>query len=313
MMKDMKHSTLFKTLALTLLSLDAQALTITGKMFVGPTFYQKNPNTTPTAEDKVVVETAASRLYFTENVYGKVTNGVYFLYEGDINNNLAIKHSYLGYRHKHVDLRMGTLDSLVYSWVGSYSDPWNYGGNIAVIPQYNRYLGNSAKVVTNLSDQFQLGVDAGLAQDTRDYSYIDLGGKWSNNKLTVAMVYQENNKDSTTTFENRNTWASAIAYNINKNLTLKANYAHYSETYSSNSHDDAFSIGGNSKYTYLTYQTSQNKDQARINFMHSIPLTKSSSIGLEAQIPVNAKYYKNGATTKTYDSSFGTVYLGLKF
>lgn len=309
----MKHSNLLKTLTFTLLSLDAQAMTITGKMFVGPTFYLKNPHTTPTAEDKIVVKTAASRLYFTENVYGNVTNGAYFLYEGDIANNLAIKHSYLGYRQDVVDLRMGTLDSLIYSWVGTYSDPWNYGGNIAIAPQYNRYLGNSMKVVTKLSDQFQLGVDAGLTQDTRDYDYIDLGGKWSNNKLTLAMVYQENNKDSSTKFENRNTWASAIAYNVSTNLKLAANYAHYTESYTSNSHEDSFSVGGKIKSTNISYQTSQNKDQARINLMHSIPLTKSSSIGLEAQVPINAKYYKNGATTKTYDTSFGNIYLGLRF
>jgi len=301
-------------LIFSLFSLHADALTVTGKIFVGPTFYLKNPNSTPTSEDKFAIDTAASRLYFSENVYGDVKNGVYFLNETDISSsNLSIKHLYLGYKQDVMDLRLGMLDSLVYSWVGSYSDPWNFGGNIAVIPQYNRYLTNSAKFIAKLSDQFQLGVDAGLAENTRDYTYIDLGGKWSNNKLTVAMVYQENNNDSSTAFENRNTWGSAIAYNINTNLTLKANYAHYTDTYSSNSHEDSFSIGGNTKYTYLTYQTSQNKDQARVNFMHSIPLTKSSSIGLEAQIPVNAKYYKNGATTQTYDTSFGTIYLGLKF
>ena len=309
---------LMKRLSIILTSLlcfisNTNALTVTGKMFVGPVFYFKNPNTTPTAEDKIVVETAASRLYFTENFYGKISNGVYFLYEGDINNDLAIKHSFLGYRHDVVDLSLGTLDSLVYSWVGSYSDPWNYGGNISIVPQYNRYLGNSVKVISKLGDHFEFGVDAGLSNDSRDYSYYDIAGKWSNHLLTLATAYQDNNKDSSTNFENRNTWASTIAFNVSENLSLTASYAHYSETRSANSHSDAFSIGGNTKSTYLNYQTSQNKNQARINLMHTMPLGKTSSIGLEIQTPVNAKYYKDGASTQTYDTSFATVYLGYRF
>lgn len=289
------------------------ALTVTGSLHAGPVYYFKNPSTTPTTEDKIVIKQAVSRLYFTQNVYDKPTNGTYFFYEGDIKNDLNILHAYLGYRLDTIDARMGTLDSLVYSWVGSYSNKWNYGSNIAIVPQYNRYLGNSVKVVSKLGDHFELGVDAGLSNDSRDYSYYDLAGKWSNHLLTLATAYQENNKDSTTSFENRNTWASAIAFNVSENLSLTASYAHYSETRSANSHSDSFSIGGNTKSTYLNYQTSQNKDQARINLMHTMPLGKTSSIGLEIQTPVHAKYYKDGASTKTYDTSFATVYLGYRF
>ena len=160
---------------------------------------------------------------------------------------------------------MGTLDSLVYSWVGSYSNPWNYGGNISIVPQYYRFISNSVKMVGKLGDHFELGVDAGLSNDSKDYSYYDVAGKWSNQTFTFATAYQNNNNDSATSFDNRNTWASAIAFNVSENLTLTSSYAQYSETRSANSHSDAFSIGGKTKSTVLMYQTSQDKDQTRIN------------------------------------------------
>ena len=302
-----------KPLIFSFLACNTYALTVTGKMFVGPVYYFKNPSTTPTTEDKIAINMAASRLYFSENYFNNTANSPYFLYEGDINNNLNVKHAFLGYRLDAIDTRMGTLDSLVYSWVGTYSDPWNYGGNIAIVPQYNRYLNNSIKMVGKLGDHIELGADAGLSDDTRDYNYYDIAGKWSNDRITLATVYQENNKDSSTSFENRNTWASAVAFNMSETLTLTASYAHYSETQSVNSHSDSFAIGGRTKSTKLSYQTSQNKDQARINLMHTKQLGKTSSIGFEVQAPVNAKYYKDGASTKTYDSSFATVYLGYRF
>ncbi|MEE2769856.1 MAG: hypothetical protein VX835_02090 [Pseudomonadota bacterium] len=302
-----------KVFALSFLTLNAHALTVSGKIYSGLQYDLKNPSTTPTSEDHFSVATSASRLYFSENYFGNTGHGTYFLYEGDIFNDLANLHSFVGYRTNQIDTRLGKLDSLVYSWVGSLTNPWTYGSNISVIPEYNRYLSNSGRVVVSLGDQLKLGVNVLLNKDTRDYSFYDLGGKWSNNTLAVSTVYQENNKDSTTAFENRNTWASAISYQINKKITLNTLYTHYSNSYASNSKDDSFSVVIQNQKTYLSYQTSQNKDQSRVNLMHSIPLSDAASIGFEVQTPVNSKYYKDGATTKTDDASFAVIYLGFKF
>lgn len=301
----------FRTLYTCLMLITATSswgITTNGKIYLGLVYDKENS----TSNDTFKVSVTSSRIYFSDNYMGTTKEGVYFLYEGDMNDNLSNKHSFLGYRTNKVDSRMGKIDSLLYHWIGSYSNEWNYGGNIAIVPQYNRFLTNSGRVKVQLGDQFEAGVNVGL-NGSQDYNYFDVGGKWSNDKLTIASVYQFNHNNSTTAFENRDTWASAIAFKAIHALTLVANYAHYSDSYATNSYDDAFSIGAQNEQTTLFYQTSQNKDQARINLMHLIPLNDATRIGFEIQAPMHSKYYNDGASTKTKDSSFAALYLGYNF
>ena len=137
--------------------------------------------------------------------------------------------------------------------LGRYSNPWQYAGNIAVVPRYNRFIHNSGRLVNHINDQIDIGVAFGL-NGLDDYNYYDLGIQWSNDFITLATVYQTNSNDDTTSFSNRDTWGSAIVVNPNNHLSLMANHAHYTQSYANNSNKNAFSVGFSYDNTVVFYK-----------------------------------------------------------
>lgn len=286
----------------------ASTLDLDGKLIVGPLYY----NETDTVNEGLAIKPASGRLYFSSNYLGDPKPGIYFFYEADVFNNLNPKHFFLGAKSKKLNMRLGQIDSLVYHWVGKYSNPWEYAGNIAVVPRYNRYIYNSGRLVNHINDQIDIGVAFGL-NGLDDYNYYDLGIQWSNDFITLATVYQTNSNDDTTSFSNRDTWGSAIVVNPNNHLSLMANHAHYTQSYANNSNKNAFSVGFSYDNAVVFYQTSQNKDQARINYMQTKNLSPSTKLGFETQIPVNNLYYDAGSQSKTKDTAFAGFFLRYVF
>tara|TARA_X000000950_G_scaffold275159_1_gene361136 strand:- start:245 stop:1207 length:963 start_codon:yes stop_codon:yes gene_type:complete len=262
-----------------------------------------------------------AHLNFSMSEAGKSGTGAYAFIETipsfSSTATLSTGQTYVGYKGQRFDIRLGTIDSLTYEWVGSLNEAdFKYANNIAVKPMHNEDQANTARVTTKLGPVL-IGIAAANPVGTQNYLYQEIGAKFELNKVNLALVHQKVDDDDATAFNNRNTDSFGLTYSFKhltstkflKDLDLNVTYASYSEDHASNGESDAMGIGFKINNTALMYQTSDRKDQARYNLVHTRPISKNTSLGIELQ---TGDDYMVGAT-KTQDDTFGVVYLTYSF
>ena len=269
------------------------------------------------------VDSGVGHLNFSASEAGKSGTGAYAFMETlpSFTGLASTGQTYVGYKGQRFDLRLGKLDSLTYEWVGSLNEAdFKYANNIAVNPEHDENVLSSARVTTKLGPVL-IGISAAnnaTSGTPQNYFYQEIGAKFELNKVNLALVHQKVDDDSSTAFNNRNTDSVGLTYSFKhltstkflKDLDLHVTYASYSEDVATNGESDAMGIGFKINNTALMYQTSEKKDQARYNLVHTRPISKNTSLGIELQ---TGDDYFNNAATKTQEDTFGVVYLTYSF
>lgn len=264
-------------------------------------------------------DSGKGHLNFSVSEAGKSGTGAYAFMETlpSFTGLASTGQTYVGYKGQRFDLRLGKLDSLTYEWVGSLNEAdFKYANNIAVNPEKSENVLSSARVTTKLGPVL-IGITAANNVGTQNYLYQEIGAKFELNKVNLALVHQKVDDDNTTAFNNRNTDSVGLTYSFKhltstkflKDLDLHVTYASYSEDRASNGESDAMGIGFKINNTALMYQTSDRKDQARYNLVHTRPISKNTSLGIELQ---TGDDYMDGASL-TQEDTFGVVYLTYSF
>ena len=289
---------------------------VTGDATIGLLYTLKNSTTNK--EDKFSVQSGNQSQGYTHINFaaaegGKGGQGAFIFMEtltdldGDNSNfQFNMGEEFVGYRTSMFDIRMGQIDSLMYSWVGTSNEKMLYADNIAIQPALNDYNSNMLRLTTRLGKTL-VAADVRLQDDGNDYEAYDIGARASLGKADISLVYQGIPDINTTAFDNRNTTAASISYDITKNLNVMGTYANYSEKHANNGEDQSYSLGLTYNNASVLYQTSPDTDQGRVNLMYQMPVSKSTTFGVEAQFA--DKFYSNSATTKTVDNEFVVGYI----
>ena len=341
-------------LAAVLASAANAGISINGDATVGLLYKMKDP--TSSREDKFSVESGnensgMTHVNFSATDGGKSGKGAYAFIEtiidaADKDPNFDVGGAYVGYNANKFDVRLGTLDSLTYQWVGSINTQQRFGENISVVPVQNENNDHTIQFLTNLN-RVTLGAqvqfpDAYGANLEGDYRAYDLGAKFDIGNLAFALVHQEVNENAllTNTRQNggdheflaRNTTSASLGYELKnltsnkflKDLELAVTYADYSEQSKANAtgqrtEDSTYSIGLKMNDTSLLYQAGIASDQERFNFQHERPLSKNAAFGIGAQFGTKDYYATNTgddaetAASKTQDKEFVVAYLTMNF
>lgn len=220
---------------------------------------------------------------------------------------------FVGYRTKLFDVRLGQMDSLVYNWVGSLNEKMLYADNIAVVPASDQDVSNILRLTTQLGP-VRVAADVRLKGDEHDYEAYDIGAQFNLGKANISVVHQTEadiNTDagSGKAFEDRDTTALGVTYDVSKNLNLMATYANYDAERSTNGEDNSYSLGLTYKNASILYQTSDMKDQARYNVKYDIPLSDKTTFGIEGQF--GDKYYN--LSNETVEDEFVVGYIHYNF
>jgi hypothetical protein len=329
-------------LAAVLASAANAGLSITGDATVGLKYYTKETTANGTNDNHFVVESGndnqgLTHINFSATDGGKSGKGAYAFVETafdvtDASPDFTIGGAYVGYNANKFDVRLGTLDSLTYQWVGSMNEQMHFSDNIAIAPVNEQEASNSIQFLSKLGS-VTLGAQARLTNDKNDYDSIDLGAKFDIGSLEAAVVHQTANDGRSTAAQpqifQRDTTAVSLGYALKhltsskllKDLELMATYADYSEqtvaASGKQSEDSSYSVGAKLNNTSILYQTGISQDQERINIQHERPLSKNAAFGLEAQLGTK-NYYAiatNGSqnTTATRDNEFVVAYLTMNF
>jgi hypothetical protein len=297
-----------------------------------------------------------SHINFAASEAGKSGKGAYALAQVNIDlagqnleaDSFNTGQSYIGYKFDKLDLRMGKMHSLVYDYVGSMNQFGHFGNDIAVFDAMRghtitttfddkvailapTYMRNATPGVLRASTKVgpaEVSADVVLTfNGGREWDFAEIGTKFSLQKVDLSIVHQSSNDDvSTTAWDVRDTTAVGAKYKMSnmtsermlKDVELMATYASYSKDPANNGESSAYSVGAKFNNTSVLYQTSQAKDQARVNLAHVMPVSKSTEFGLEGQIPVSKPYINENSgapssTTKMNDESFVTAYIAYKF
>jgi len=298
--------------------------------------YLTNTNTDANKDNLFVSEgndeNGNAHLVFSATQGGKSADGAYALISFDFATSgattLPIDQAYVGYKAKKFDIRMGQLDSLTYTWVGSANEHMYYADNISVVPARDQQLADSVRATTKLGS-VTLGAFAQLPGSVSyDYAVYDLGAKFDIGKFGLAVTHQEaNDAISTNSYEHRDTTSAGLNYALKnlssakllKGLELSATYASYSEQTTANSgrqsEDSSYSIGLKMNNTSVLYQTGINYDQDQWNIQHLRPLSANTDFGITGQI--SSKYYASASgstnSNETQGDEFVAVFMTTRF
>ena len=338
-------------LAAVLASAANAGLSINGDVTSGLVYSLKNADTN--LEDKLSVESGnnnqgMSHVNFSATDGGKSGKGAYAFLETmiditDKDPNMDVGGAYVGYNADKFDVRLGTLDSLTYQWVGSLNENQRYADNISIVPVKNENTDHSIQFLTKLGT-VTLGAQAVLGDDMTNGDYVsyDLGAKFNLGKLSFALTHQEVGEEyaitkngyskSTHKFLARNTTSAGLGYEFKnltsnkllKDLELAATYANYSEQSTANAtgqrtEDTTYSVGLRMNHTELLYQKGIANNQERFNLQHERPISKNAAVGFSAQFGTQ-DYYKTETTnnsktdaSKVRDTENLVAYLTMNF
>ena len=242
-------------LAAVLASAANAGVNISGDATMGLNYFTKNGGSTGTADEdnQFVVNNGEStkgltHINFSATEGGKNADGTYAFVETTIDLDsgggtaVSLGNGYVGYKGKRFDVKMGSIDSLTYQWVGSLNDKV-FLNNIAITPVFDENVANVFQATTKLGPA-TLGLSTKLADTTYDYSSYDLGAKFTLAKLDLAVVHQEVNENvSQYNILSRSTTSGSLNYAFKnltstkflKDLELTGTYAHYNAQTTANS------------------------------------------------------------------------------
>jgi hypothetical protein len=313
--KSMKTFNKTLLLAAVLASAANANVQVTGDTTIGLKYTLKDRQDT-TKEDKFSVQSGNSNQGLTHITFaaaegGKGGQGAYLFMEtlSDIDGDgssltFTMGQEFVGYRTSMFDIRMGQIDTLMYSWVGAKNEKMLYADNIAIEPVKDQDVSNMVRLTTRLG-KTTVSADVQLQNDGDDYCAYDIGARLSLGKADLSLVHQEYGEGDSG-FAGRNTTGASISYDITKALNVTGTYANYSEKHASNGEDDAYSLAVTYNNASVLYQTSPDKDQARYNLMYQFPVSKHTTFGVEAQF--GNDFHHNGST-KTKDDEFVVGYI----